>query len=87
MRRQEAENTRESLPAAQGELSGAERAGWHTLTETLPRPTYWPAVMALGIIFILGGIVTSLFVSAVGVVLLAIALAGWIGEIRHENGD
>ena len=68
--------------------SPAPREGWsRPLPEELPRPTYWPVVMALGITFLAWGLVTSVIVSAVGLVLFAMALAGWIGEIRHEHGQ
>ena len=60
--------------------------GWHApKPETLPKPTYWPAVMALGITFIAMGFVTSLLISGVGLLLFAISLAGWVGEIIHER--
>jgi hypothetical protein len=49
------------------------------------RPTVHPAVMALGITFTLGGFVTSWLMFGVGVVLFAVSLAGWIGEMRHET--
>ena len=52
--------------------------------ETLPRPTYWPSVMAAGIILALGGLVTAWPILAAGLVLLAPGLGGWIGEIHHE---
>jgi hypothetical protein len=59
--------------------------GWYIpQPETLPRPTYWPMFLALGIVFSLLGIVTTLIVSGVGFVLFALAIAGWIGELRHE---
>jgi hypothetical protein len=58
---------------------------WNTLEpETLPRPTYWPAVMALGITFLALGIATTLLISGVGLILFILALARWIGELRHE---
>ena len=53
--------------------------------ETLPNPTYWPVVMALGITFLAMGFVTSFLISGVGLLLFAISLAGWIGEIIHER--
>lgn len=63
-----------------------QRAGWKKpLPEKLPRPTYWPAMLALGIIMTLLGPVSSLGVSAVGLALIVTALAGWIGEIVHEK--
>ncbi len=62
------------------------RPGWHTLPpEPLPRPTYWPAVMALGIVFCLWGIVTTFLVSGIGLILFVIALSGWIGDMLHED--
>jgi hypothetical protein len=42
-------------------------------------------VLALGITFLAWGIVTSLLISAVGLILFALALAGWIGELRHGH--
>jgi len=62
-----------------------EKTGWLTpQPEKIPRPTYWPIVMALGTIMGLAGIVTAWAVSVVGLALLALGLGGWIGEIRHE---
>lgn len=62
------------------------KPGWHRpKPETLPRPTYWPATMALGIVFVAWGVVTTYIVAIVGATLVALALAGWIGEIRHEQ--
>lgn len=54
------------------------------LPEQLPRPTYWPAILALSIALALLGPVTVMPVTAVGLVLGAVALFGWIGEIVHE---
>lgn len=62
------------------------RAGWRTAPpETLPRPTYWPIVMALGIVFLFWGTQVSYYVSGVGLLLCSLALAGWIGELRRES--
>ena len=47
----------------------------------LPAPTYWPAVLALGVTLIGMGIVTGLVLSAVGVVILVVGLIGWIGDL------
>lgn len=66
--------------------SAGMKDGWNTLKpETLPKPTYWPAVMALGIAFMAMGLATNLVISGVGLFLFALSLAGWIGEIRHER--
>jgi hypothetical protein len=48
------------------------------------RPTFYPAALALGITFTLGGFITSWLMFGVGVVLFAVSLAGWIGEMRRE---
>jgi hypothetical protein len=53
--------------------------------DVIPRPTPWPAGLALAITFVAWGLVTSPVVLGVGVVLFAVSLGGWIGEIRHER--
>lgn len=63
-----------------------EHGEWSTpLPERVPRPTYFPLLFALGCVFILFGIVTSWVTSVVGGLLFAIAIIGWIGELRHEQ--
>ncbi len=52
--------------------------------EKLPKPTYAPAIMSLGIVFLFWGIISTWIFSAVGIILIAIALVGWIGAIRNE---
>lgn len=51
------------------------------LPEHLPRPTYWPAMLALGLTVMLLGPVTLMPIALVGLGLAAVALFGWIGEI------
>jgi hypothetical protein len=51
------------------------------LPEALARPTYWPAMLALGMTLALLGPVTSLAISVVGVGLAIAALVGWVGEL------
>lgn len=57
----------------------------HRLKESLPEPTIWPASLALGVTLGLWGLASSLVISAIGLCLFVIALAGWIGDIRHER--
>ncbi len=65
--------------------AAAPPLGWGAARpERLAQPTYWPAVLALAIAFVLWGAVTSLVISGVGLLLAVIGLAGWIGELRHE---
>lgn len=56
--------------------------GWKKpLPERLARPTYWPAMLALGMTLALLGAVTLLPVTIVGLGLGAVALIGWIGDL------
>jgi hypothetical protein len=68
------------------ENESALREGWKTLPpETLPRPNFFPAGLAMGTTFILWGLITSWIILAVGAALFAAALAGWIYEILRER--
>jgi hypothetical protein len=56
--------------------------GWLPLPpEELPRPTYWPAVLAVGIMLILWGLIGSVILTVAGAVLFVIAAAGWTKEL------
>ncbi len=61
------------------------RPGWSVPRDEVPPPTYWPSVMALGIVAVGLGLVTSILVSVVGLVLAFVALAGWIGDLKNEH--
>ena len=62
------------------------RDGWNEAKPAvIPRGTPWPAAMAMGITFFCWGFVTSPIVLGIGVALFVVALAGWIGEMRHER--
>jgi len=59
---------------------------WEPLPpEHLPRPTYFPAGLAMGIAFLFWGLITSWVVLLVGLALFIASLAGWITEIRYER--
>jgi hypothetical protein len=61
-------------------------AGWGPLPrEQLPRPTYFPAGLAMGTTFIFWGLITSWVIFLAGIGLFIATLAGWITEIRHER--
>ncbi len=63
---------------------GELRPGWsRPKPEHVPRPTYWPAVLALGVTFIFWGLITTPIIAGIGLLVGAIGLAGWIGELRH----
>ena len=60
--------------------------GWEPLQpESLPRPNFFPAGLAMGTTFIFWGLITSWVVIAVGIALLTASLAGWIYEILRER--
>jgi hypothetical protein len=62
--------------------------GWIELpAEVLPRATYWPAVLAVGIMLIVWGLIGSMVLAASGVVLFVVAAAGWIHELRYGGAD
>jgi len=61
----------------------ATHPGWEkAMPEELPKPTYAPATLALGITLAGAGIVTSYWVSLAGLILIILGLAGWIGQLK-----
>ena len=58
-------------------------------TIEMPAPTAWPLALALGITLTVGGLVTNVIVSAVGVILTLAAALGWwrqvLPEAKHEH--
>ena len=53
----------------------------------LPDPSYLPPAMALGITFIVTGIVIGLPVVIVGAIIFLITLVRWIRQTREEMGQ
>jgi hypothetical protein len=51
--------------------------------EHLPPPSVWPATVGAAVSLMAFGVATSLALSALGVLLLAIGLFGWIQDLRH----
>ena len=51
--------------------------------EHLPAPSMWPATIGAAVAVMPFGVATSLALSALGVLLLALGLFGWIQELRH----
>lgn len=52
--------------------------------EILPQPTYWPFFLAMGLVFIFWGLLTTWVVLLAGILIFVIALTGWINQLRHE---
>lgn len=83
-----ANQSNEDLAAKEGKaLQGMEgRPGWMELPpEHLPRPTYFPAGLAMGATMIFWSLITSWVILLVGLGLFAASLAGWVTEICHER--
>ncbi|MBV8773101.1 MAG: hypothetical protein JO166_12355 [Deltaproteobacteria bacterium] len=49
--------------------------------------TFAPAFLALGITFLLFGIITSYIFSAAGLILIVWAVSKWIGELLHGEAE
>jgi hypothetical protein len=65
-----------------------DRANWtEARPQHLPRPTYWPFFMAMGLAFLAWGLLSGWMISGIGVVVMSVALMGWITELRHERRD
>lgn len=52
--------------------------------EVLPAPTYWPFFLALGIVFLGWGLLTTWLFSVAGFIIMIVSLIGWINILRHE---
>jgi hypothetical protein len=52
--------------------------------EQLPRPSYAPPLMALGLMCLLWGAVTTWIISVIGIVLLGVASVSWIRSSRES---
>lgn len=65
---------------------GPLRPGWsRPLPHELPPPTYWPMIVAIGIVFLAWGAVTSWFILGAGLLMFLIGIGGWIGELRNDT--
>ena len=68
------------------EPADGARADWSLARpEAIPRPTYAPAATAFGVTLFFWGFVTSPVLLAAGGAVVALALAAWVGELRHER--
>ncbi len=51
----------------------------------MPELTFWPFILAFGVLFLFWGIITSLAISGVGILLIILSVAGWIQDLNHEQ--
>ena len=52
--------------------------------QNMPEPTWWPVALAFGVLFIFWGLISTLYITGVGLIVTAVAIAGWIIELNHE---
>ncbi len=52
--------------------------------EDLPRPTYWPFFLALGLTLMGWGLLSTWLFSVTGLLVFAVSLFGWINNLRNE---
>jgi len=68
------------------QTAGEQDGQWSTpLPEKIPPPTYAPVFLALGITFLLFGVLSSYVFSAAGLVLMAVSISKWVGELLHAE--
>jgi hypothetical protein len=66
------------------QMPGEQDGQWSApLPEKIPPPTYAPVFLALGITFLLFGVLSSYVFSAAGLVLMAVSISKWVGELLH----
>lgn len=66
-------------------MSENEQPGTHTETIHLPAPTAWPFFLAFGATLLFAGLVTSIWISALGAVFMICGSVGWFRQVLpHE---
>ncbi|MEO6850032.1 MAG: cytochrome c oxidase subunit 4 [Mucilaginibacter sp.] len=63
----------------------AEASSEKAKPEILPKPTYWPFFLAMGLAFIFWGLLTTWVILLTGALIFINALIGWINILRHEK--
>jgi hypothetical protein len=76
---------RPATPPVQSQVDHTGRVSPPSAHPHLPEPTYWPATLAFGITLLAWGIVTTYAISLVGLLVICVAIGGWIGDLLHEH--
>jgi len=53
----------------------------------IPRPSLWPLVLAIGLTMIMAGVISTLWVSLLGLGVLLIAIWRWTQENREFSRE
>ena len=51
----------------------------------VPNPSFWPFVLAVGLLLFASGVIFSIIESVLGVVIVLVAIGGWALENRSEG--
>jgi cytochrome c oxidase subunit I len=51
----------------------------------LPSPSFWPILLAFGVLLMAVGVVSTSLVSVIGVVVVLAAIVGWTWENRDSS--
>ena len=61
-------------------------AGWNDPKPLkLPPPTIWPIAVAISVVCMAWGAVTSYVITIGGLITFIISIIGWIGDLRHDR--
>lgn len=55
--------------------------------EILPKPTYMPFVLAVSLLFVGWGLLSTWIILAAGLTGMGISIYGWVKELLNESGD
>ena len=62
-----------------------DRSDWNKpLPEIIPPPTYAPALMSCGIVFLVWGLISLWVVSLVGLAFMIFSMTLWLRDIRKD---
>ena len=53
--------------------------------ELMPRPTYWPFVLAVSLLFLGWGLLTTGVITLAGGIGIIVAITGWIKDLLYEQ--
>lgn len=53
----------------------------------MPEPSYLPVVLAFGMLLALGGILMNTVISAIGVIIVLVALFRWVDQTRRDMAE
>lgn len=53
--------------------------------EGMPPPTYWPFVLAVSLMFLGWGLLTTWVIAVAGGIGIIVAITGWIKDLLYEQ--